>query len=340
MATLPTYTLTIDNAATQTWHRLSGMVQDQILEATVGWAWLKQKGCLKSQEGGDLISKQVTYDLPDTQDIQKGTVLNMGENETDTAAIFDFRNIGIHIQRTLLDDVANRGPDKLVDYVQRKLERARDGLKQTFETRLWNTHRTDEGAPAAGQPKQMQGFNDLVPPSATRATGTYGRLARPTNYTSDLPDAGNTWWSPRYKQFTANKEVNLILNMDSFYNTVCNQQSYVDGIFGPKELFELYCAFGLDQIQFVGNQKLLDLGFKTVKYNGADFMWTPNMTGGTAGDLLFLNSGSIEVRYDPMLWFTMTPWQGIPRQLERLAWIICRCNMICFEPRRNGRLYT
>jgi hypothetical protein len=118
------------------------------IQASPGWAWLNMKGCLQTQEGGELVSEQITYALPATQDIQKGTVLNMGESETDTAAIFDFRNIGIHIQRTLLDDIANRGPDKLVDYVQRKLQRARDGLKATFEQRLWNTHRTDEGAPA------------------------------------------------------------------------------------------------------------------------------------------------------------------------------------------------
>lgn len=340
MATLPTYTLTIDNAATQTWHRLSSMVEDQILEATPGWAWLKMKGCLKTQEGGELISEQVTYDLEDTQDIAKGTVLNMGETETDTAAIFDFRNIGIHVQRTLLDDIANRGPDKLVDYVARKLQRAQDGLKQTFETRLWSAHRTDEGAPTVGAPKQMQSFNDLVPPSATRATGTYGRIARPTNFTSNVPDAGNTWWTPRYKQFTANKEVNLITDMDSFYNTVGNQQENVDGIFGPKEMYELYTAFGLDQVQLLNNTKMLQLGFDNARYRGADFMWTPNMTGGTGGDLLFLNSRRIDVKYDPAAWFTMTPWQQQPRQLERLAWIICRCNMMTFQPRRHGRLYT
>lgn len=340
MATLPDYTLTIDNAATQTWHRLSGMVMDNILEATPGWAWLKMKGCLQSQEGGELISEQISYAYPATQDIQKGTVLNMGETETDTAAIFDFRNIGIHIQRTLLDDIANRGPDKLVDYVERKLTRARDGLKQTFESRLWNTHRTDEGPPSVGQPKQMQAFNDMVPPVATRATGTYGRLARPTNYTSDVPDTGNTWWSPRYKQFTANKEVNLITDMDSFYNTVGNQQENVDGIFTTKELYELYTAFGLDQTQIVANTKLLQLGFDNARYRGADLMWTPNMTGGTSGDMLYLNSNHIIVKYDPAAWFTMTPWQQIPRQLERLAWILCRCNMLTWQPRRHGRLYT
>jgi hypothetical protein len=45
--------------------------------------------------------------------------------------------------------------------------------------------------------------------------------------------------------------------MDNFYNTVGNQQENPDAIWTTKELYELYAAFGLDQVQIVNNSKML-----------------------------------------------------------------------------------
>lgn len=342
--TLPTYLKTINNLFMETWDEIQSEVADNITEATPVFAWLKSKGCFKTQEGGKTITRGIEYAIyPETQEIDKGDVLNMGDGETDTEAIWTFRNMSVHIQRTYFADVENRGKYKIADYIKRKLDSARKALSQPstgYEGKLFNTHVTAETG------KSLQGLFDLVPPTATRATGTYGKINRPTNFTQtagtlvDVADTGNIWWTPRYKQFAANKEINLLADMENMYNLVQNQQENPDGILAPQAMIELYKGFGIDQTQIIGDKKMLDMGFDTCKFRGCDMFYSPLMTGGTAGDMLFLNSNYIEFVYDPMVWFTMTPWQTISRQLEQLAYILCRGNLISDEPRRHGRLYT
>jgi len=330
-STLPTFSKTIDNAFTDTWYEIRAEAADNVLESTILWAWLKMKGCFQQQAGGDTIERTVWYNLGTTKDIGRGDVLPTGTQETHTAAFWDFRNTATNVQRDLLKDAANRGKFKIVDYVDRGIKVAMETMKQTYESKLLTAH------VAAETGKSLQGLNDLVPPSGTRNTGTYGRIARPTTFTSDVPTVGNVFWTPRYKILTANPEINLVTDMDSFFNTVTNNQTPVDGLITTKTLYETYSAVGLDQIQILGDQKLLNLGFQTLKFRGADMMWTPNLT---VQDILFLNSSKIEVVYDPMLWFAMTDWRDIPGQLERIAYIITRLNIVCDEPRRHGRLYT
>jgi hypothetical protein len=108
-------------------------------------------------------------------------------------------------------------------------------------------------------------------------------------------------------------------------------------------LYETYLEFGLDQTQIVGSQRLLDLGFKAAAYNGSDFLWTPNLfSSGTTlvNDILFVNTRWVEVVYDPGMWFEMTPWQTIPGQVERIAYILSSMNIVSRQLRRHGRLYT
>lgn len=332
--TVPTFTKVMDNAFTTTWYEIQPDAADNIMNATPIWAWLKMKGCLKSQEGGTNVERTVKYALPVTKAVTKGDVLPQGVIENRTSAFWDLqdRNLSISIQRSLWEDRANRGKFRIISYVADRLEDATNGMKQDYESKLFSANVTDESG------KEIRSLYDLVPPVATRNTGTWGGINRPTNFTSDVPDTGNIWWSPKYKQLTATPEVNLLSDMKSFYNTVGDQIEYPDAIVTSKNLFELYQEFGLDQTQIVGSQSMLSLGFKTANYNGADLIWSKNQL---TDDMRFLNSNWIECVYDPMIYFMMTNWQDIPGQQERIAWIITTMTgTITRQPRRHGLLYT
>lgn len=336
MTTLPQFQRTIDNAFTTTWYEIQAEAANQITQATVVWAWLKMKGCFETQQGGTNIERTVKYALPTTQAVVKGDTMEGVEIENRTAAFWTFRNLSTTLVRSLHDDRANRGSFRIVDYVSDRLQDHMEALRQKYETDLLRAHITGETG------KEIQGLNDLIPPVATRATGNYGGIARPTNFTNDVPDAGNTWWSPIYDQLAANPEINLLTDMKHFKNTVENQQETVDGILTTQAQYELYEEFGLDAVQIVGNQKLLDLGFTTLKFKGADMFWSPNVT---TGDLMFLTSKYIRVVYDPMIWFSMGMWKEAINQVERQAHILCTMNMVPGPKARvalryHGRLYT
>lgn len=334
--TLPQFVKTIDNAFTTTWYKIQPEAMNQILEATVVWAWLKQKGCFETQSGGTNIERTVKYALPATQAVQKGDVFTAVEIENRTAGFWTFRNLSTSIVRSLFDDRANRGEFQIVNYVSDRIEDAMETLRQQYERDLLRAAVTDESG------KEIQGLLDMIPNETNRTSGTYGGIARPTTFASDLPTVGNIWWTPKYKQLTANPDVNLLSDMKNFKNTVENQQETVDGILTTQTLYETYEEFGLDASQIVGNQKLLDLGFTTLKFKGADMFWSANTP---SGSMRFLTSKFIKVVYDPMIWFAMGPWKEPPNQVERICHIICTMNLVPGSPSRaslryHGLLYT
>lgn len=319
--TLPTVTQTIDTAFTQTWQEMKAAATDQILDATVVWALLKSKGVFTTQVGGNLIEETVKYAYNDNaRAIVKGDVLEAAEVETHTAAYWTFRNMTNYILRDHFTDIANAGKYKIRDYVKDRTEACLDGLKQKYEDDVMRAEVTDESG------KEIQSIRDIVPAYANRATGTYGKLSR-----------ANTWWQPKYKQWTSPIEVNMVSDMRNFFNTVTAQQEKPDIILTTQALYENYEDFGLDAIQVMHDEKILNLGFDNLKFKGATLSWADNVP---TGDMYYLNSKYIKAVYEPRMWFDMTEWKSPPNQLERTAHVLCRMNLICNSLRRQGKLYA
>jgi hypothetical protein len=339
MATLPSWTRTLDNAFVETWYDIKAVATDNILNATPVWALLKNHGCFKPQTGSDLITETIKYAVGVTPvAVSKGDTLPMGVVETETMARWTFRNVAANIQRDTITDVENSGPAKIKDYVKKRTTEARDALAQKYETDLLRAVVTAETG------KEIQGLNDMLPPYASATTGTYGQIARPSAFTAGAngvlaPSGGNTFWGSKYLQLVAPYEVNLISNMRSLYNAVHNNQEVPNLILSSLDLFELYEEFAVDKSQIVKNDAkfLADLGFNTLQYKGATWTWSPNMT---ANNMMMLNTKHIKIKYRPNLWFDMTEWKQAPLDMTRIAHILCAMNLYTDQPRRHGLLYA
>jgi hypothetical protein len=335
--TLPVQTRTIDDAFVTTWYDIRKDAIDNILNATVLWAALNAAGCLVPQTGSDLITRTVRYGEQAAVEIERGDVLPQGEPELETMAIWRWRTIASHVQRNLFDDQKNNGPNKIKDLVAQKLQAARDGMEQKFESSLTNAIVTGETG------KLVQGLNDLVPPSASRTTGTYGGIARPSAYADTgngvfAPSAGNTWWGPKYLAGTLSTiEDDLLTDMKKLFNTVSNNQASPNLIVTTQSVFEIYEEFALDLVQIVKDEttRIADLGFEVLRFKGKPIIWAPGIT---ANHMLMLNTDFIEIVYDPSYWFEMTEWKPVPLQPDRIAHIVAFLNMIGTQPRRHGRL--
>jgi hypothetical protein len=330
--TLPTITDTIDNQFVSTWYDIRPVATDNILAATPIWALLKQKGRFVKQVGGRLIERTVRYALPTVQAVTKGDILGEGEVEVETGAFWEWRYISTAIQRSIFDDQKNAGKFQIKSYLNQRITAAKDAMAQAHETKIFNAHTPNEDG------KDLIGLNDIVPPVATRNTGTYGKIARPTTYTSDVPTVGNIWWSPKYKSLSGAIEQTLVSDMKNLYNSIYNNQIPPDIIITDQPTFELYEEYGLDATQVIkneGNQRLLDLGFEMLQFKGKPMTWTPNIA---ASNVLMLTSQFIDVVWDPNMWMAMTEWKPIAKQGERLAHILSACVPITDQPRRHGRL--
>ena len=335
--TLPQLTQDLDNDFVTTWYEIRPDAMDNILNATVIWAALVGAGAMKEQVGSELITRTIKYATATAVDVAEGDTLPQGETESETMAIWRWRYTAGHVQRNIYKDQQNNGPSKIKSYIGQRLDDAMNALEQKYEANLVNPIDTAETA------KTMQGLNDLVPPVASRTTGTYGGIARPSAYTDSgngvfVGSGTNSWWGPKYLAGTlASVEDDILTDMKKLYNSLHNNQVPPNLIIVTQDIYELYEEFGLDVTQIIKDEgtRLMDLGFEVQRFKGKPMIWSPGID---ANNVLMLNTDFIEIVYDPNLWFDMTDWKPIPLEAERIAHILCCANMISDQLRRHGRL--
>lgn len=336
--TIPTFTRTIDNAMMTTWLKIRPDAMDNILAATPVWAILIAAGCMTPQTGGKYINRPIRYGQATATAVTEGDQLPQENPELETDALWTFRNIVAGVTRSVYEDRENQGEEKVKSLVGLKLEAARDALEQKFESSMFGTHVTAETG------REFQGLNDMIPPVATRATGTYGGIDRPLTFAAEAngvvtPATGNTWWGSKYYPGTlVDIEDNLLDDMKRLFNSCTNNQSSPTVMLTTQALFELYETFALDASQIIKGSaagQMADLGFETLQFKGKPICWSSSVTANT---MFFLNTDFIEVVYDPTLWFDMTDWKAMPLEAKRIAHIMCTANMISNQLRRHGRL--
>jgi hypothetical protein len=331
VTTLPTLTRRIDDAFTTTWYEIRPEAIDNILNNLVVWAALQERGVLKTQVGGEFITRTIRHGSKDASWINKASTLTQGEDEIETMARWDWRYVSSHVVRSIIDDQKNNGPSKIKSLVAVKTGAARDALEQEFEAQILGTENPTETGDT------MMNLNDIVPSVANRTTGTYGGIAQPTAFASGVPSTGNVWWGGRYKELTAPKEVNLVTDMVNLYNTLSYGSRPPNLIITDQTLFELYENMALDPAQIVKRTGgVADLGFEVLMFKGKDMIFTGNMS---ASNALFLNTDFIDVVYDPQLWFDMTEWKPVPLETRRIAHFLSAVTTVSSQRRCQGRLH-
>lgn len=376
--TIPSITHDLDNAFMHTWYTIRAEAIDNILESSVVWTLLKEKGCFKTQTGGQFVTRTVRYNLPGSKWVKKGSTFSQGEVETRTMAKWVWRYLSGHVQRSIFDDQINSGPDKIKDYIQTRIQEAREGLTQDLEPALFRGYDDvteligtttsgvidEEYDDPTDRAPVIQGINDMIPPydyANSAFVGetndcNYGDVTRATSYSTndigvsyaDDSDTGPQHkWGPNYYSFNSPMEVNLVSDMDKLYETCGNNQSFPDIILMDLETFTVYKEFALDMSQIVknANTRAADLGFEVLQFRGKPCTWSPyvsvvNDGGTTKNQVVMINSQYCELVYDPNLWFDATNWKDIPLQGERIMHILSAIvGPITPQPRRHGRLY-
>ena len=332
--TLPQFQEDIDNRFVETWYEIREDAADNILNSTVVWSALLGAGSFTPQAGGDMITRRIRYAIPSATAVQKGDLLGQGETETETMAIWTFRNTATHVQGSVFDDRENRGTFRIKDYIKKRTTEATDAMKQNYEDAVMADGTTDESG------KAIQGLKDLLPTKADRNQGTYGKIARPSAFSGSpvakpTVSGTNPWWGSVYLQQTLPIALNLLDDWKKLYNSVTDNLESPNLILCDQASFELYEEFAEDKTQIVKDEgsRLADLGFEILRFKGKPMAWSSNADANTA---MFLNTNYIEVVYDPGMWFDMTRFKDIPLQGERIAHILTSLNVIGTQPRRHG----
>lgn len=324
MATLPTFQQVIDDAFMSAWFDMKPELVDNVMLSTPVWAILKQRGRLMSQAGGTQITWGVEYALPTTTAVTTTDELPTGQTPAETMARWPFKHFATPVMRTYEQDRVNRGEYQLRNYINDIMLRARKSQLTKFESALFNS---DDTAEANTEPHSL---NQLLPPYANRATGTYGLLAR-----------SNSWWQSQYRQYDATAiEVTLKDDMRNLYRT-CEMNggegSIPNLIVLDQTLFDIYETYAEDKVQIAVNQgtDLVNTGYTTLQFYGHPVVWSRSAPTGVG---MFLNTDNIKVIYDPIAFMEMTEFERTPRSQNSLAHIRTCYNLVGNNPRGNGRL--
>ena len=352
---LPASTYRLDTLFNTTWFEMRDTAIDQIEQSNVFSAWLKSKGCYQTQRGGRHIARELLYGTKTAIAIQKGDTLPTGEDDIETMALWNWKYLAVRVQRSLQDDQQNTGPAMRKSLVQTKLNAAYKALEQKFEDSLLaKPDQTTAAIVIAGAraPKDPHSIQNALPIFTASSggyptTGTFCGTTGAGVYLYGGVDTYNDWWRPRAVTVTQNRLANMVSDMRTLYNYCSGGGNDTpDGVLMGQTDFEAYedvCQGQIQLVQDVGSD-LAKLGYKTLKFKGADVIWSPNTaisSDSTYGgnNIRMLNSKWLEIVKDPGLWMTITPWDYLPNQLERVCTIVCAFpGVICTQLRRQGSM--
>lgn len=324
------------------------MVINQVTEATILWAALKNFGCLVGQNGGEYITRSVRYGTKSTQRFAKGATFTQEPKDLDTMARWDWRYFLVDVNRSFVDDAKNAGPFKIKSYLTARLEAAREALVQDLESYLfqWGAYYTGYAQPnglydicANGTAESAVGAGSA---SDSQASGTSnGNIDRSNNWWKNWYSANDATASDSTKIAGATNEpyaLNLVPDLRHIYNKVNAQQEPPNLILADQDIYEAYEDEVSDKHYIVRNQFTRmagDLGFESLTYKGATMSYSSKLA--STKHVFLLNMNHVELPYCPSAWFDAVPWRTTTNQLESVMYIVCMTpGLITAQPRRHG----
>ena len=348
MATLPSLTRTIDDDFVNTWYEIRALVIDQVTEATIFWAALKNFGCLVPQDGGEYITRPVRYGQASTQRFSKGSVLTQNVVKLDTMARWDWRYFLVDVNRSLVDDAKNAGSFRIKDYLAARLDAAREALVQDLETYIchWGAYYSGDAQP--------NGLYDICPHGTAETAVTTGSASdsQASGTSNGNLDRTNNWWKNWYSANDASASdttriagatnepyaLNLVADLRHIYNKVNANMEPPNFILMDQDIYEAYEDEAMDKLQIVRNsftRQAADLGFEAITWKGATMSYSAKLA--STKHVFLLNMNHIEMPYHPSVWFDATNWKESTNQLESVMYIVCMTpGLITAQPRRHG----
>jgi len=315
----------IDNLVTTTWYDVRKQLIDQVFAITPFYDKMVAGGRIKSRApDGTHWEIPIQYAKQDQNRtwFGEGATFGTEEKEDKTTLIYNIRYCGTNIVRKWVLEQKNRGKAKILDYVDTIVQNTKDSLIDGFETDMLAQN---------ADPLAMTALPTLLPTDKT--SGSVGGLARSTNdflQHNTFDFAGKTTGT------------SLIPAMTKMYNDCSRWKSgskrSPDIILTTQAIYEDYEAIAENLRNIPSNESgRASLGFGNLMFKNTEIFWAPNCP---TGCMYFLNTENLEFSYDPGAWFMMTEWKTPANSLDRMAQVVCACNMTCNNFRKQGLIYN
>lgn len=305
---------------------MKSTVVDNIFDATPFWFWLKDKGKMRTVEGGRFLTEPLQYDKSDNVKwTGKGGRMPMNDQQFLTVAKYDWRYLAGSIVRFGVDDQQNRGKNEILNFMNSKMENLRNALISEMETRLAGGSGVIAPGTTAGEFPAFDGLQTLV---ADVPTGEVG----------GINSGSEVWWKNKTEDMTGDSFATFGVSRmrTMLHNTMNNlKMDMPDIIVTGQTPYEFY-EDNVLQFYRITNNKLGDLGFDNIVFKGIPMVWTPSIVQ----RMYFLNTNFLNFVYDPMMFFDLTEWKPIPDQInDRTAQIVTACQFTTSRRRALGVIF-
>lgn len=243
------------------------------------------KGRVKPFSGGNVILQELEFaDNSTVKNYAGYETLNISPSEVFSAAQFDIKQKAVAVSISGLEELQNSGKEQMIDLMEARISNAEKSIMNSIYTDMYSDGTGDGG-------KQIGGLQLLVADSV--ATGTVGGIDRAT---------WSFWKNITFDATTDGTAAATAANIQGYMNRVWVQlargRDKPDIILADNNYYSLYWN-SLQAIQRVvdGSGKLANLGFDSIKFNGAEVVLDGGFGGGCpTNHMYFLNTDYIYFR--------------------------------------------
>jgi len=315
---LPILTKKLDDLHSSTWERVKTDVADNIFDANTILKIMKARGKFVEYNGGTDIMQPLEYGENETVDwIGRGSKISIETGEIITMAKYQWKYLAGSVVRIFTDEDMNTGEPAIFNYTEKNIGNLEKSMKKKINAALML-----DGSQHA---LAMSGIKKYVVEDPSAATTVGG-----------IDPSTEPWW--RNQQMTMSGDDHttyLIDDMRTMWDR-CSDDDEGENpqlILTTKGIKRWYEDEALDSHYYTQSNELADLGIKGCAFKGAPIVGTNRCT--TAW-MFFLNLNFFEIAYTASKYFEMTDWKTAQDNLERVAQIVAKLQMICSNREKQG----
>lgn len=252
----------------------TGEIQDNVTSNNALLMRLKQRGNIKTFDGGDKILQEISFASNGNAGWYSGyETLPIAAQDVISAAEYTIKQAACPVTISGLEELQNSGRERIIDLLDSRLEVAESSMMNLIASGLYS-----DGTAASG--KQIDGLLKQV---STTPTNTVGGIDR------------NTWlfWRNQYFRCTTTGGAAVsAANVQTYFNrmwaSLVRGRDRPDLILVDNIMWSFYLA-SLQLIQRFTDTQTASLGFVSLKYMDADVVldggmqlnWTSTGAAGT-----------------------------------------------------------
>ena len=308
-------TTTLRNRATE--------IADNVTEKNALLSRLKQKGKIRTLDGGREITKPIYYDETGTFQYYNGyDVLNISPSDVVSSATYNWKNAAVNVSISGEEERQNSGSEQIIDFLEARIENAMNTMGNQINVGMYS-----DGTGSGG--KEIGGLQLLVADAPN--TGTVGGIDRSTS----------TFW--RNESFGgvadgggAVDSTNIQSYMNSVWNTIVRGTDQPDLLTADSNYYGFYENALLTNQRF-GDVRTVDGGFLSLKFKTADVI-LDGTNAIPANHMYFLNTDYLGLDVHKDAFFTPKPAKESINQDATVVPLIFMGNMTMSNAARQGVL--